>query len=69
MPLAAHAVWEGEQLRIDVALGHAQDLARPLLRTQRRAAVASDAQADALGQQAAAQLRDAGAEAYLSAAA
>jgi len=67
--LAAHAVWEGEQLRIDVALGHAQELARPLLRTQLREAVASDAEAQALGERAAAQLRASGAEAYLRAAA
>ncbi|MCU0966327.1 MAG: hydroxymethylbilane synthase, partial [Burkholderiaceae bacterium] len=68
MPLAAHAVWEGEQLRIDVALGHAQELSRPLLRTQLRARVASDAEADALGEGAAARLRAAGAQAYLGAA-
>ena len=69
MPLAAHAVWEGEQLRIDAALGHAQDAARPLLRTQLRAAVASDAAGRRAGRAAAAQLRAAGAEAYLGAAA
>jgi hydroxymethylbilane synthase len=69
MPLAAHAVWEGEQLRIDVALGHAQELSRPLLRTQLRECVASDAEANALGERAAAQLRAEGAEAYLGAAA
>ncbi len=57
------------QLRIDVALGHAQELARPLLRTQLRARVASDAEANALGERAAAQLRAEGAEAYLAAAA
>jgi len=68
MPLAAHAVWEGDQLRIDVALGHAQELSRPLMRTQLRAAVVSDAEANALGERAAAQLRAAGAEAYLGAA-
>jgi hydroxymethylbilane synthase len=69
MPLAAHAVWEGDSLRIDVALGHAQELARPLLRTQLRANVVSDAEAVALGEGAAAQLRAQGAQAYLSAAA
>ena len=69
MPLAAHAVWEGEALRLDVALGHAQQLAQPLLRTQLRERVASDADAAALGERAAAQLRAAGADAYLAAAA
>ncbi len=69
MPLAAHAVWQGESLCIDVALGHAQDLRRPLLRTQLKGAVASDAAANALGDQAAAQLRSMGAADYLAAAA
>jgi hydroxymethylbilane synthase len=56
------------------ALGHAEDTARPLLRTSARGAIASDtsaaatAAADALGRQAAAQLRDLGADAYLAAA-
>jgi hydroxymethylbilane synthase len=68
MPLAAHAVWEGDRLRIDVALGHAQELARPLLRTQLHAQVSSDADATALGERAAAQLRAGGAEVYLAAA-
>ena len=69
MPLAAHATWEGELLRIDVALGHAQELARPLLRTRLRAPVAGEAEAAALGERAAAQLRTEGAAAYLAAAA
>jgi len=69
MPLAAHATWLGDQLRIDVALGHAHELSRPLLRTQLGARVASDAEATALGEQAAARLRAEGAEAYLGAAA
>lgn len=69
MPLAAHAVWQGESLCIDVALGHAQDLVRPLLRTRLSAAVADDAAADALGKNAAAQLRELGAADYLAAAA
>jgi len=68
MPLAAHAVWQGETLCIDVALGHAQDLARPLLRTRLSAAVGDDAAADALGRNAAAQLRNMGAADYLAAA-
>jgi hydroxymethylbilane synthase len=68
MPLAAHAVWHGDALRIDVALGHAQDLARPLLRTHLAAVVDSDAAATALGERAAAQLRSLGAAEYLAAA-
>jgi len=69
MPLAAHAVWDGDALRLDAALGHAQQLAQPLLRTQLRARVSNDAEATALGERAAAQLRAAGAERYLAAAA
>jgi hydroxymethylbilane synthase len=68
MPLAAHAVWQGGLLCIDVALGHAQALSRPLLRARLQAAVADDAAAVALGERAAAQLRAGGAEAYLAAA-
>jgi hydroxymethylbilane synthase len=68
MPLAAHAVWQGEALHIDVALGHAHELSRPLLRTRLQAPVADDAAAVALGERAAAQLRADGAEAYLAAA-
>ncbi len=68
MPLAAHAVWEGETLRIDVALGHARALQRPLLRTQLSAPVGSDGESEALGERAAAQLRALGAEDYLAAA-
>ncbi len=74
MPLAAHAVWQGDQLEITAALGHAEDTARVLLRTRARAAVPQDAggaataAANALGQQAAAQLQAQGAEAYLAAA-
>ena len=74
MPLAAHAVWQGDQLCITAALGHAEDTARPLLRTVARATIAvvadvpCTAAADALGQQAAAQLRALGADAYLAAA-
>ena len=74
MPLAAFAVWQGDQLVIDAALGHAGDPARPLLRTTARAKLplASDADSTALatrlGEQVAAQLRALGADAYLAAA-
>jgi len=67
MPLAAHAVWEGDTLRLDAALGHAEEVTRPLLRTRLHAAVADEAAARALGEQAAAQLRSAGAGNYLPA--
>jgi hydroxymethylbilane synthase len=69
MPLAAHAVWEGDSLRIDAALGDANDPRRPLLRTRLHAAVADEAEARALGQRAADELRVAGAGDYLPAAA
>lgn len=74
MPLAAHAVWQGSELVMTAALGHAEETARPLLRTSARATIAADSgaastqAADALGRQAAAQLRDLGADAYLAAA-
>ncbi|HOB95596.1 MAG TPA: hydroxymethylbilane synthase [Aquabacterium sp.] len=74
MPLAAHAVWQGSELVMTAALGHAEDTARPLLRTSARATIAADSgaasteAADALGRQAAAQLQGLGADAYLAAA-
>jgi hydroxymethylbilane synthase len=68
MPLAAHAVWEGDSLRIDAALGDANELTRPLLRTRLAAPVTDEAGARALGNEAAAQLRAAGAGSYLPAA-
>ncbi len=68
MPLAAHAVWEGDTLCLEAALGHSVELTRPLLRTTLRAAVTSETSARDLGTQAASQLRHAGAGAYLPAA-
>jgi hydroxymethylbilane synthase len=65
MPLAAHAVWEGDTLRLDAALGDAEQLTRPLLRTRVHAAVADEAAARALGERAAAELRSVGAGSYL----
>jgi hydroxymethylbilane synthase len=67
MPLAAHAVWQGDTLVLDAALGHAAELTRPLLTTQVRARPADEAGARALGEQAAARLREAGAGTYLGA--
>ena len=68
MPLAAHAVWRGDQLQLDAALGSATEPARPLLKVRVSAAVADEVQARALGAQAVAQLHAAGAAQYLSAA-
>ena len=67
MPLAAHAVWAGDRLQLDAALGSATELTRPLLKVRVSAAVTDDASARALGAQAVAQLRAAGAADYLSA--
>jgi hydroxymethylbilane synthase len=67
MPLAAHAVWDGDTLRMDAALGDALEPLRPLLRTRLSAAVTDEASARALGEAAAAQLRAAGAAHYLPA--
>ncbi len=72
MPLAAHAVWQGDRLVLDAALGDAENPRRPLLRTQVSALIASVADeattraASALGEQAAAQLRSLGADTYLA---
>ncbi|MEO5698333.1 MAG: hydroxymethylbilane synthase [Burkholderiaceae bacterium] len=68
MPLAAHAVWQGETLTLRVALGHALTLLAPLLHASAAAEVRTDAQARALGAQAAQALRDAGGVEYLGAA-
>lgn len=67
VPLAAHARWQGDTLVLDAALGHAQQPLAPLLRSRSEAAVRDDAQARALGEQAAAALRAQGASAYLAA--
>jgi hydroxymethylbilane synthase len=69
MPLAAHGVWVDGELRLDAALGDAQDPLRPLLRTRLQAPLADEAAARALGVEAARQLRAAGADGYLSASA
>jgi hydroxymethylbilane synthase len=65
MPLAAHAVWRDGWLVMDAALGDAVEVRRPLLRTQVRGQPATEAEARALGESAAAALREAGAGAYL----
>ena len=67
MPLAAHAQWQGAVLHLAAALGHTGDPTRPLLATRVRGAGANVAAAEALGAQAVAALRAAGAHAYLTA--
>jgi hydroxymethylbilane synthase len=67
MPLAAHATWQGSELHVAVALGHAEHTERTLLRAHVSARVASEAEARALGERAAASLREAGAADYLAA--
>jgi len=61
VPLAAHAVWQGETLVLSTALGHPEQTDKPLLRASVAAAIADEQAARALGTQAAAQLRAAGA--------
>jgi hydroxymethylbilane synthase len=65
MPLAAHAVWRDGALVLDAALGHATEPSRPLLKTRVQGTPADEVAARALGEQAAAQLRAAGAAGYL----
>ncbi len=66
VPLAAHAQWRGDRLELKVALGHATLPLSPLLRASVDAAVATEAEARALGECAAAALREAGATEYLA---
>jgi hydroxymethylbilane synthase len=65
LPLAAHARWQGETLCLEAALGHAEVHTSPLLRARVAGEVDDLAAARALGQQAAARLRDVGAGGYL----
>lgn len=65
LPLAAHARWQGDTLCLDAALGHAEQHTSPLLRARVSGGVQDAAGARALGQQAAAQLRELGAGDYL----
>jgi len=67
MPLAAHAVWIDGALSLRAAVGHPENVEAPLLRASVNAVVQTEAQARALGEQAATALREAGAAAYLSA--
>ena len=69
MPLAAHATWTGNEMHLDVLIGEdVAEGARAPLRAQLQSAVADEAQAEALGAQAAQALRDQGADGYLGAA-
>lgn len=66
-PLAAHAQWHGDTLRLRVVLGHPRAPAAPLLRAIERGAVQTDSDACALGEGAARALIGSGAATYLSA--
>ena len=68
-PLAAFAVWEGDSLLLRAALGHPTATDAALLRAETRDRIATVEDAEALGQRAAAALRQQGAAAYLDAAA
>ncbi len=71
MPLAAHAVWQGDVLELRAVLGHALtpfSPLTPLLKVTERFAVQSDESARALGERVAQSLRGLGAQAYLRAA-
>ena len=66
MPLAAHAQWVDDELRLEAALGDARTPARSLLRARVAGVVADTAAAEALGAAAVAALRAQGAAGYLS---
>jgi hydroxymethylbilane synthase len=66
VPLAAFASWQGDTLLLRAALGHAQAPTQPLLRAQTQGRPRDAAAASALGEQAAASLREQGADAYLA---
>src|SRR5450755_1913383 len=68
MPLAAHAEWQGAALVLSAAVGHPERDDAPLLRTRIESAVDSEAQARAIGENAARALIEHGAAAYLAAA-
>ena len=61
MPLAAHATLQGSQLQLEAAWGNPEQPDAPLVRASASTTVASLADADALGQAVAAQLRAGGA--------
>jgi hydroxymethylbilane synthase len=65
VPLAAHATWTNGLLQLHAALGSASQPHNALLTAQAQAAVASEADARALGAQVVGLLQDAGAHTYL----
>jgi hydroxymethylbilane synthase len=65
MPLAAHAVWQGDNLQVSVALGDPESTTRPLLRAETSGPAADESAATALGVKAADLLRAQGAASYL----
>ena len=65
MPLAAHATWQDGTLTLHAALGDGEQPTRPLLRTSVQGHPGDPDAARTLGEQAAAQLREAGAAGYL----
>ena len=65
MPLAAYATWADGRLVLDAAIGHPERPAEPLLRVAVQGEASDAAAAAALGEAAAAQLRQAGAASYL----
>ena len=67
VPLAAHAVWQGDHLVLSAVLGHALEPLSPLLRVEALAEPLTTADARALGERAARALIDQGAAAYLAA--
>src|SRR5262249_22298769 len=67
VPLAAFATWQGDTLWLRAALGHAGEPTRPLLRAQTPGRPHDAAAPSALGERAAARLREQGADAYLGA--
>ena len=67
MPLAAHAHWQGDVLKLDAALGHTVRPTQALLTTGVQGTVADATAAEALGAQAVAALHAAGARDYLAA--
>jgi hydroxymethylbilane synthase len=66
VPLAAFASWQGDTLLLRAALGHADAPTKALLRAQASGRPRDAAAAAALGEQAAASLREQGADAYLA---
>jgi hydroxymethylbilane synthase len=66
VPLAAFASWQGDTLALHAALGHADAPTLPLLRAQAQGRPRDAAAATTLGEQAAAKLREQGADAYLA---